>query len=42
MGLKKDPTPYGSMARPAVLKLFRARPKSEFGEHLSIQASNNV
>ena len=25
-----------------VLKLFWARPKSEFGEHLATQASNNA
>jgi len=40
--MKKGPTLYASMAGSPVPKLFWARPKSEFGEHLSTQASNSV
>jgi len=35
-------TAYATMTRSAVPKLFWARPKTEFGEHLATQASNNV
>jgi len=30
------------MAKSVVLELFRAQPKSYFGEHLATEASNNV
>jgi len=34
-------TPLATMVTSAVPKLFWARPKTEFGEHLATQASNN-
>ena len=41
-GFEKRLNPYAGMARSAVLKRFWTRPKSEFGEQIPTQASNNV
>jgi len=42
MILKKSSTAYARMVSSAVIDLFWDRPKSKFGEHLVIQASNNI
>jgi len=40
--LKKISTAYARMTRPAFPKVFRARPTSEFGEHLATMFVFNI